>query len=284
MSSYLFQADINKFDAHTTRYNGENALVLADCAKLAYQSEPTIREAMQKTWMFRNFEFFDSGESTQAFIAGNETAIIIAFRGTEIKKIKDVINDKRFIPTTGSAGTVHRGFNAALHEVWGVNAKKDMRPYIKKFQDKNQSIWFCGHSLGAALATLAAAEYVINEGGTVNGLYTIGQPRIGNDLFASVFNKAVSDRCFRFVNNNDIVTRIPISLPVFKYTHVGNALYLDSKGRLHDVLPWWKKAWDRIKGISEDIGEIGPDIVNDHDSKKYVDWLVKNRSVITKWS
>lgn len=70
MAQYIFQADINKFDADTTRYNGENALVLVDCARLAYQAEAEIRDAMQTTWQFRNFEFFDSGKSSQAFIAG----------------------------------------------------------------------------------------------------------------------------------------------------------------------------------------------------------------------
>jgi hypothetical protein len=78
MAQYVFHADISKFDPATTRYRGENALVLADCAKLVYQPESEIREAMEVTWKFKNFKFFD-GKSTQGFVAGNEAIIIIAW-------------------------------------------------------------------------------------------------------------------------------------------------------------------------------------------------------------
>lgn len=202
MSSYAFQADINKFDANTPRYNGENALVLADCAKLTYKSEVEIEEAITVTWKFKKFEYF-SGKSTQVFIAGNDTIIIVAFRGTEILKVEDIKTDiKLSLVETGITvlpGKLHAGFKDALHEVWG-----NMRVTFKRFQDNKQSVWFCGHSLGGALATLAVAEFVGNEKGNINGLYTIGQPRVGNSKFAGHFDVAVGDRCFRFVNNNDI--------------------------------------------------------------------------------
>lgn len=278
MTSYVFHANLEKFDPHTNRYNGENALVLADCAKLAYESESTIQEAMQKTWKFARFKFFDGGKSTQAFIAGNEAMIIIAFRGTQ-GKVDDIVADAKVRPTNGPIGTVHSGFNDALHEVWG-----DMRPYIEKFQDNNQSIWFCGHSLGAALAVLAAAEYVINDKGSINGLYTIGQPRVGNDVFAEHFDEALPGKCFRFINNNDIVPRIPLPGLVFKYTHAGHELYIDSNSALHDYLPWWKKLCDRLKGVAGDIGKVGLDNLKDHGSENYVELIEKNRAVTTRWS
>lgn len=283
MTSYVFHADINKFDAKATRYNGENALLLADCAKLVYEPESDIRQVMEEAWKFGKFEFFDKN-GTQGFVAGNEASIIVAFRGTEIKKIRDVVADARVIPTTGSIGTVHRGFNDALHQVWGSHASKDMRQTIKKFQDNKQTIWICGHSLGGALAALAAAEYIINDKGTVNGLYTIGQPRIGNAEFAARFEKALPNNYYRFVNNNDIVPRVPLSLPAFKYAHAGRELYIDSKGQLQDSMPWWKLVWDRLSGAYDDLGKLGPDDLKDHFSKNYVELIAKNRSVKTQWS
>ena len=283
MTQYIFHADFDKFNPNTARYFGENALLLTDCAKLAYEQEATIREAMLTTGKFKNFKFF-SGKSTQAFIAGSDAAIIIAFRGTE-KKVADIIADAKVKPTKGPVGLVHSGFNDALHEVWGGNTNEnDMRLTIKSFQDNNQTIWFCGHSLGAALATLAAAEYAINDGGMINGLYTIGQPRVGNDEFAKHFDSVVVNKCFRFVNNNDIVTRIPVPDPACKYTHVGNMLYIDSKGKLNDSIPWWKKLWDGIKGLEKDIGSKGLDALNDHGSEGYVRLIANNRAVTTKWS
>lgn len=181
--------------------------------------------------------------------------------------------------------TVHHGFNDALHEVWGDSAiTRDMRLTIKAFQDKAQTIWFCGHSLGAALAALAAAEYVIKDGGTTNGVYTIGQPRIGNSKFAARFDDNLRDKCFRFVNNNDIVPRLPIWTPIQKYTHPGNSLYFDSKGDLWDSISWWKKLWDELKGVKGAICEPGIDAFEDHKSDHYVSLMNKNRGKSTKWS
>jgi len=283
MSSYVFHADINKFDAGTTRYRGENALVLADCAKLSYEPEITIKDALLNTWKFKNFEFFDD-KSTQAYVAGNDKLIIVAFRGTDITKIADLKTDAKLKLVDGPGGKVHAGFYRGLHEVWGSAARKDMRSYIKKFLDKKQTIWFCGHSLGASLATLAAAEYVINEKGNINGLYTIGQPRTGSYSFANQFDSALPDKCFRFINNNDVVPRVPLAGLTFQYTHVGNALYIDSRGKLYDSIPWWQKGWDMVKGIMDDVGKVLPDNLKDHSSADYVALLDKNRGVTTKWS
>jgi triacylglycerol lipase len=282
MPAYNFQANINKFDAHATRYNGENALVLADCAKLSYRPETEIREAILGTWKFKNFAFF-SDKSTDAYIASNDSVIIVAFRGTEIMKIADVITDKKLWQTetgiTRLSGKVHAGFKGALNEVWDSMGKT-----LKDFQDKQQTVWFCGHSLGAALATLAVAEYVGNEGGRISGLYTIGQPRVGNSKFAGEFDSKVGKSCFRFVHNNDVVPQLPLWGPLLNYTHVGNLIYIDSKGDFHDSVSWVKNIWDRLKGATDDIGQLGFDHLKDHGAELYVNFIAKNRSVTTKWS
>jgi triacylglycerol lipase len=278
MTNYNFQADIKKFDYKTTIYNGENALLLADCAKLAYKEKESIEQVIRDQLQFNNFEFFDNN-GTQAFIAGNDNMIIIAFRGTEMK-VKDFLADAKLKLEPGPKGKVHRGFHGALHEVWGESlGDKDMRQCIEKFQDKQQSIWFCGHSLGAALATLAAAEYVLTDKKTANGVYTIGQPRVGNFTFASAFDVELAKQCFRFVNNNDVVTRIPLPSPILQYTHVGRQLYINSDGILQASIPFWKKVWDQWRGIVDDFGDIGFDALADHSSEDYVSLIKDNRSV-----
>lgn len=282
MPAYIFQADINKFDANTTRYNGENALVLADCAGLVYKPEEDIRQAITGGWGFKNFTFF-SGESTQAFIAGNESVIIVSFRGTEVLKFADIKSDiKLGLADTGIAvisGKVHSGFKDALHEVWG-----EMLATLKRFQDNKQSVWFCGHSLGGALATLAIAELVGDGSLGFNGLYTIGQPRVGNSKFAEHFDEAVGGKCFRFANNNDAVPQLPLWGPTLKYTHIGNLIYIDSEEKFHDSISFIKRIMDRVRGISDDVGQLGFDHIKDHSHEKYVSLIKKNRSVTTKWS
>jgi triacylglycerol lipase len=282
MPAFEFHADINKFDANTTRYNGENALVLADCARLAYKPEAEIKDALQGVWNFNNVTFF-SGSSTQAYIAQNDSVIIVAFRGTEIMKIADVIADKKLwqkeTGITRLPGKVHAGFKGALNEVWS-----EMNNTLKSFQNKQQTVWFCGHSLGAALATLAVADFVGNEGGRINGLYTIGQPRVGNSKFAGQFDNLVGKSCFRFVNNNDAVPQLPLWGPLLSYTHIGNLIYIDSNGDFHDSVSLVKHIWDRLKGATDDIGHLGIDHLKDHGAELYVNFIAKNRSVTTKWS
>ncbi len=290
MSNYSFQADIKLFNPNATQYNGENALFLADCAKLAYHNKDKIKQAMLEQLNFTHFHFF-SGKSTQAFIAGNDKFIIVAFRGTE-GKVQDVLADAKLKPEAGPIGKngpigkLHRGFHDGLHEVWDdTSTDMNMRQFIKQILDNKQSIWFCGHSLGAALATIAAAEYIFEGNDTdgnedaVKGIYTIGQPRVGNDEFAEAFDEILGEKCFRFVNNNDVVTRIPPPGIILDYTHVGQELYLDRKGKLQDSIPWWKKFWDRLNGVRKDIGKIGLDALADHGSQKYVELIKDNRSV-----
>lgn len=284
MSPYVFTADINNFVVDASRYSGENASVLADCAKLSYQDEETIGDAV-KTWNFNKFAFFDGKETgTQAYIAGHEQLIIVAFRGTEITQIKDLETDAELELIDGPVGRVHKGFYRGLKNVWGDGHDDGMLAFLNKHLDNNQSLWFCGHSLGAALATLAAAEYVFKNSGRINGLYTIGQPRTGNWSFARQFDKVLLNKSYRFINNNDVVTRVPLPGFILKYTHIGNALYIDSQGKLHDSISFWKKGLDMFRGALGDFGKLGLDNLKDHDSEDYVKLIEKNRNVKTKWS
>lgn len=76
-----------------------------------------------------------------------------------------------------------------------------MYPWIQEWVTSRPGrLLLTGHSLGAALATLAATLELSAE------LITIGSPRVGNDEFVQLrATRAVK----RFVNCADIVTRVP---------------------------------------------------------------------------
>jgi len=75
-----------------------------------------------------------------------------------------------------------------------------------------------GHSLGGALATLAAAQLALNNPGGVQDqleVYTFGSPRVGLLDFAASFNKAVKTS-YRVWNALDVVPEVP----TFPFIHV----------------------------------------------------------------
>ncbi|MFK4214043.1 lipase family protein [Streptomyces sp. NPDC030920] len=78
-------------------------------------------------------------------------------------------------PGSGRAGFIHYGFGEALDGAWA-----QIRGAVDEFRDNDQTLWFTGHSLGGALAMLAAARLHFEEHNlTADGVYTFGQPRTG---------------------------------------------------------------------------------------------------------
>lgn len=96
---------------------------------------------------------------------------------------------------------------------------------IKEKSPENTKIYITGHSLGAALATIATMDLTLkiykedsnskednnNTNNPIN-LYTFASPRVGNNIFADKFNHFVEHkkiRAFRILNSEDLVTNIP---------------------------------------------------------------------------
>ena len=90
----------------TTKYHPKNALSLGKAAGVAYEDEQKIRQEVI-SWGFGKFKFFDHA-GTQAFLAGREDMIIVAFRGTEPAKLKDWLTDTDFDLVEGKC-CVERG-------------------------------------------------------------------------------------------------------------------------------------------------------------------------------
>ena len=263
------------FDGATTKYSAANANLAAIAAQIAYAPKDKIEDETKNSWGFSQFAFFDRNE-TQGFMAGNEQLIVIAFRGTEPTKIRDWLTDLKFIQGAGPAGiSVHQGFYQGLKSVWS-----DVLTKLGEFRQNGQGILLTGHSLGAALATLATTQLKVDRDITANSLYTFGSPRVGGGDFQKYFEKHFPDRAFRFVNNNDAVTRFPPTINLYK--HVGEFLYFDTDGKMHQDIRFWDQFKDQVKGVAEDVGKIGLDMINDHDMNKYKKYVAANSNVSVK--
>lgn len=115
-------------------------------------------------------------------------------------------------------GRVHGGFYQAVEHLWPQLERATAHP-------TGTALWFTGHSLGGAMAMLAAAR----TPGPVAGLYTFGQPRVGDSSFAEALNAKLGGRAFRYRNANDPVPRTP---PPPRYFDAGNAFVLSDEGLL----------------------------------------------------
>jgi len=240
---YEFFKDCDKlpFRYQANIFDMVNAWWLIEASTLVYAEPDFVTEKFKQNAGFTDVKFFEN-KATQCFVANNEKFAIVVFRGSEARLregdsdpgyiFADWMANFNFLPEAwDQGGNVHRGFKAALLEVW-----TDLEDYVSNLQKDNLKIWITGHSLGAALATLAADRY-----GNVQGLYTYGSPRVGDQDFRKDFNV----NTYRFVNNSDIVTKVP---PPRMYCHVGELKYIDSEGIIHDNTNRWERWSDEIQG------------------------------------
>ncbi|KAG6782335.1 hypothetical protein POTOM_011733 [Populus tomentosa] len=102
-------------------------------------------------------------------------------------------------------------------------------------EHKNAKFVVTGHSLGGALAVLFPTVLVLHQQTDVMnrllGVYTFGQPRIGNLQLAKFMEARLKypvPKYFRVVYSHDLVPRLPCDDKTFLYKHFGVCLYYNS--------------------------------------------------------
>lgn len=240
---YFEGHDLYPFQVHAASFDLANAWWLAEASALAYADEVFAAEWLRKAG-FDEVRFFDK-RSTQCFVANNREFAVVAFRGSEVWRRRsgfdaraitaDFMTNADFrLADWANGAKVHRGFKKALDEIW-----RDLFPHLTALQHRGCKIWMTGHSLGAALATLAADRF-----GEVQSVYTFGSPRVGNRRFMENY----SIPSYRFINGDDIVTRVP---PSGLYAHVGEPKFIDHEGVIRN------RPAATTMSLSPFVGEFG---------------------------
>lgn len=241
------------FEPDAAAFSWKNAWWLADAALLAYVKDWDLVQTTLAEARFDQMKQVgsDPAKSTKGFFAsrsGPGAFAIVAFRGTDKDDPRNARSDEDTVPIARDGYEVHQGFALALDQVWQSEVTPMLDGFLAAFP--SAPVYFGGHSLGAALATIAVARF----GGNKSALYTVGSPRVGDEKFArAVLQKTTA--IFRFVNSQDIVTQIPPELPLQHYfRHVGNEKYIDRKGAVRDHPSEFDKAMDLAQGIIEHDG------------------------------
>jgi triacylglycerol lipase len=271
---YFEDSTKNPFDPAAQRFSRVNAWWLADAALLAYSGQQKMREVYDRLRL--QSEFLQGG-STQCHLAWNERFVIVAFRGTQPDEWQDLFDDGHFTQDTWPTGHVHVGFKTALGRVMD-----ELEPKLKGLGDPRvgRTIWFTGHSLGAALATLAADHFDFARNSWV---YTVGSPRVGNYAFATAFDRRFRGRAFRHMNDTDIVTRVPpplLLIPPLVYRHVDALRFIAADGTisglrfsignfLSEVVRDLKRLREIVDGLINERLTVLPAFLVDHTPRRY---------------
>ena len=142
---------------------------------------------------------------------------VLVFRGTT--GLRNWLLDLDVRPERwDTRATVHRGFREALAQIWDV-----LRPALESIA---APCFFAGHSMGGALAQLAAARF------RPRAVYCFGAPRVGDRGFVELMRTIP---VFRIVNNQDIVAALPPTSQILPFKPAGDLVYICARGRLHQI-------------------------------------------------
>ena len=255
----------NPFAANPTGFPRVNVWWMADSSLLTYWPPEQAIEIFGTAGL--QSKFVKTG-STDCYLAWNADFVIVAFRGTEPDEWSDVLTDVKIQLVPWTVGEVHRGFKEALDSIWPTLA-------AELAALPGRTVWFTGHSLGAALATLAADRFA----GT-RAVCTFGCPRVGDAVFATAFNTKFSGRSLRYVNNHDVVTHVP---PPFGYRHVEARRLIAADGTISNQPLSLEHFFAELFGSTTSLLQImesvaahritaTPQFILDHMPKAYAIW------------
>lgn len=150
---------------------------------------------------------------------------VVAIRCTETKL--DIIHDLLIGQIPNPIRNAHLTFISAgfsaVYQSLKVIEPESRYIKLKDFLDAlcagtSSKVTLVGHSLGAALVTLLAIDLSLN---TVSlhspTVYTFGSPRVGDPLFAKLFNSRIANS-YRIAEKYDPVTMVPI-LPAYRHVN-----------------------------------------------------------------
>jgi triacylglycerol lipase len=251
--------------------------VSAECSRLAYirfetgdDNKAALTAAIARAGLGDPEFFSDPGTGTQAYTAIDirGSRAFVVFRGTQPDDPSDIgTNAQAVLVDWQAQGKVHLGFRNALNSVWSPISSWLLGT-------TGLETWLTGHSLGGALATLAAA---LRPG---SRLVNFGSPRVGNDVFASQFDGRFVKR---YVGCCDVVTRLP---PAFLgYVHIPGMMYIDRNGK---VQPQATEALidddtaiarrEYLANESWQFGNAGVRDFADHSPVNYVSGVLEDRT------
>ncbi len=240
----------------------KRSLLFAKLSSIAYNDNIKEVKKQVKVLGFTTVEFYNR-DGAQAYRFMNKEDLVIACRGTQPTEFNDISADLKAFPVVAETiSRVHRGFKAEVDELWPMVCED-----IARTVNVKKKLWICGHSLGAAMATIMSnrceCDSLLNN---PEELYTYGSPRVGWPTYVKSFGVIHH----RWKNNNDIVTTVPPTFLGFR--HCGELHYLNAFGNYRKPTGW-QLVKDKLRGLWLGIKKGQVDSFSDHSMDNYIAYL-----------
>jgi triacylglycerol lipase len=204
-----------------TDFDLGNARAMMWMSQLAYETHQLEKiEKVRKLWEFDRIIPFVEGAigpesfDTRGIIAEGRGVVILAFAGTDPAVWQNLASDFfQFLPSKNDTWS---GFQTAAE-----GARAHVLDAIGKSRALGLPLFVTGHSLGAAIAVLAA-EQAVDTGVEPAAIYVFGMPRTGGKTFRDRYNGKLGLKTYRLVHGLDVVARVPTASIGFH--HVGRVL------------------------------------------------------------
>lgn len=177
---------------------------------LTFAADPVLRRVEAPDALgLDTVRFFSSPGHSQAFGVASASHVVLGFRGSESPLspgVVDWIRNANFLGVDydwAGPGKVHKGFRDGF-----VAVRDQVNAFLSQFWAEGTPIFVCGHSLGGALATVAAT-YLRTRWRARVLLYTYASPHVGDAPFANHFSNDGDLVAHRHVLHSDIVPRLP---------------------------------------------------------------------------
>jgi hypothetical protein len=248
-------------------YNSSAAGLLAVASAWAYSDAETLARIMALSGMgggdeakvvVRNIHARNGAilVDAQAYLIqstmGDENVGILVFRGTQFgtAEFTDILTSTTLETTEyppNSGASVHVGYFRSFSCVWD-----GIRRLLTQDENRDRQFFFAGHSLGGALAAIAGSAFFWDDDFSdlwpnFRGLYTYGQPMVGDAIFASLCDERLElgDKTFRHVYHRDWVPRFP-PRTTGSFQHFGKEYYGTKTRGWSERTPALTQAWSAL--------------------------------------
>lgn len=201
-------------------YSHARALELARLSALAMWHPAHIKSELAKSGRSL-LGWFDHGNGTQAALVGCGDYMVLVFRATQVdgrnlsETFKDVRTDLMFRKARFRGACVHRGFLDRYSSV-----RSEIRAALRQLEGP---VFIAGHSLGGALAKMAAMDIPSTR---IRSVYTFGAPRVGNTRI----DELIGAPLYQFIHAADLIPRLPLLM--MGYRRAGDKRYITRDGRI----------------------------------------------------